>query len=200
METLLEHGANPNDSFEGYSVWQYWVHSSHEVVRKSPNWYTDHCRPRLERIFKLFLEKGVDVNVCCLQQACVWNRIFDIQGISRNGSTIDLEAHQHRMLSHGKKSCGSASGTASPPGMNNQAEEEQWKESHSLTAVIQEIFKTEEKPDGANELLELIAKLKADKERAGQVGSSVSQKKAPRRKKRRGKESKEVEKVQRPND
>lgn len=195
MEILLEHGANPNDCFEGYSVWQDWVHFAHETLCDGA-WSID--RPRLERIFRLLLQNCVDLEVCCLQQSLVWDRIFDSQGINSKETREILKDCQYRMLSHGKESRGLTS-DAGLPLMSNHVEEEQWKEHHCLTAVIQDIFNTKEKPDGANELLELVAKLKADKRCADQSGSG-SQKQAPRRKKRRGKESKKVQRGQVSND
>jgi hypothetical protein len=174
-------------------VWQYWVHFIHVAVRVNLRWYNYHLSlDQLERIFRVLLRNGVDLEVCCFQHSPVRGRIFNSQGINDPEAINILRTRHQSMLSHGKESNDSTTDSELPSGTNSQVEEGQWKEHHSLTAVVQDIFNTKEKSDGANELLELVARLQTDKEYANQARSKVSQKKARRREKAMRNEGRKV--------
>jgi hypothetical protein len=173
MEILLEHGADPNELFEGYSVWQYWLHFVHVLVHRNSGWYIGYALSRLESIFKLLLRNSVDLNACCFQYSQVWGSVYNLEGIHDGDIDTNLRKRRKALAIHGEAVKLSNSNEVLSPWLAKRVEKLR-KERHSLTAVIEDVFDTKDNPEGANELLGLIAKLEGNDFSARQRRSAPS--------------------------
>jgi hypothetical protein len=75
IKILLDHGADPNELYEKYTLWEYTVHYAHNTdgFPRIPWQYT---REKWLEIFKLMLQHGADANVCCFKDGQAWNKIY----------------------------------------------------------------------------------------------------------------------------
>ena len=160
IEILLEQGADPNELFEGHSVWQYWVHFVHVLVHRNSDWYIGHALSRLEKIFRLLLRSRVDLSVCCFQYSRIWESVYNIEGINGDLDT-SLRKRRSALAIHGEAVRRSNTNEVRSPLLADNMEQLR-KEHHSLAAVIKDVFNTQDKPEGANELLRLLTKLEAN--------------------------------------
>jgi len=70
LETLLKLGADPNEIYKGYSIWQYFIHALHSQggMTYSP------------KMLILLLKHGADVEICCLNDTKHWESFFSGDG------------------------------------------------------------------------------------------------------------------------
>jgi hypothetical protein len=172
LEILLAQGADPNERYEGVTMWQYWV----QYMHCSPSFREigDETLPALKRIFKSMLNRGVDLHVCCIMDSQIWDNVYPKQETSRMRSSWYCGPIRRQLILHGKRK----------NGLRDEPLESSFEEVHSLSAVITDIFNTEQDPDGADELLEYIAMLKGQKESRSHGGASVGQKKKKKNRKK----------------
>jgi len=212
IELLLELGADPNEAFQSHTIWEYFVHYLHAVR------YWPPVLAPLKRTVRLFLERGVPLDFCCINDPKVWNCVYtaredpkpqtDYPGIEylrkkfvrhskdehTRGRRSSQEAGELKRLhpSSSVKAKGSKSLLGSSPMIEPELPKEQrsFKERHSLTAVLKDCLETKDDPHGADELLELIAKLREEKNQLQaaqhQVEAGPSEKKKARRRNKRG--------------
>lgn len=146
IQLLLESGADPNETYLGHTLWQYLVHYFHTYP---PGRKEDVSH--LEKSFRLMLDHGVDLNVCCLKHSDVWEQIYPV-GHHDDFSRSIFGDLRKDLAHHG-----------------------QFEPVHSLVDVIENIFRDSD-PNGADELLEHIAKLKEAIQSENQPGPSSKQK------------------------
>jgi hypothetical protein len=151
-------------------MWQYWVHYIHckaiEVKKL----------PALRRIFKSMLNRGVDLHVCCIMDPQIWENVYPKKKTQGNQGFGSL---RRRLMDHCKRN----------DGIRDESLESSFEEIHSLSAVITDIFNTEEDSHGADELLECIAMLKDQKESSSHGGVSVGHNKKKNKNRKKGKNS-----------
>ena len=169
---------------------------------------------------RLLLESGVHLEVCCINDPQVWERVYARGGNDLNSDTDSLRLsfarHSKSKNTHdggslplgggfdssdyssSDKSHSSKSLSRNSSIIETEAPEEQksFEEQHSLTAVLKYCLETKDDPHGADGLLDLIAKLREEKEHLQgaqhQVEASPSRKKKPRRSNRRNRRNKNV--------
>jgi hypothetical protein len=153
LQLLLELGANPNESYKGHTVWEYWVHCIH--THNSFSGWGLSVRLRIQEIFKLMLTWGADPTMSCLGESRAWQRIYPSPRTSKDVlvtfSSPGSPEEESWYLEHPQ-----------PHLLDGIDEETRWRESHSLTAVINDIFQDD--PHLADELFELVSKLEAAKQ------------------------------------
>jgi hypothetical protein len=156
MEALLRLGANPNELYEGHSLWQYWLHAVHTEFQVKRLWgYDITMLSYLKNIFVIFLECGADVDVCCLEDAHAWRVIYP------EYSADSFQYKRNELIAHGNVESAEKTEDSQASG-NSITNGASFKELHSLTTVIKNIFNTQNDPTGAAELLEIIAKHKTE--------------------------------------
>jgi hypothetical protein len=106
--------------------------------------------PALKRIFISMLNRGVDLHVCCMMDSQIWENVYPEQEAKGINYTWDCSFTRRQLMDHGKRK----------DGIRDESPESSSEEIHSLSAVITDIFNTEQDPHGADELLEYIAMLK----------------------------------------
>ncbi len=157
-ELLLEQGSNPNFVCEGYTLWQYWIHSLHSRIPKENKRLRDDYKAALIRVFRLFLRRGVDLYVCCIKDFQVWENLYATEHL--HPWVVEL---RDALIKHSKHQGFHEIGNSPVIGAEAIEEQNSFEQLHCLTAVVKDCFNTEEDPYGADELLDLIAKLKTDK-------------------------------------
>lgn len=174
MRTLLNQGADPNSVYEGRSLWQYFIHQSHAAASyvRYPDQHKQETRlAYLADIFRIFLESGADPRVHCIRH--------DERLHHSVGGIWFMDYWMHgRPLAVSQTSLEESLGTTTGQSGNELAFEEE----HALTIVIKDIFVL----PVAEELVELI-----DKMRSTTASEDVRQPSMRRRKKKKGKKSKE---------
>lgn len=233
IEILLKQGENPNEIYEGYTIWQYFIHSLHSrLPSKKGNALHPYYRADLKRRVRLLLESGVDLDVCCIKESQAWRKIYNSPyklerglrllrdshikhtslenessrrdsissriSISTYSSSDSLYPHHSGLMNlfkeHTALEMAGRLEEVSQDGDGPEAqitlidEDDVWshdeavnftddeeaaeepneedplfEEHHSLTTIFKEFFETDDDPHGADELLELIAKLKEAK-------------------------------------
>lgn len=77
VKILLDHGADPNELYDKYTLWEYTVHYAHnrglDDLTPIPLQYT---REEWLEIFKLMLQHGADANVCCFKDGPAWYKLY----------------------------------------------------------------------------------------------------------------------------
>ncbi|KAE9379481.1 hypothetical protein N431DRAFT_451335 [Stipitochalara longipes BDJ] len=177
---LLEQGADPNEIFMGHTMWQYFIHYLHTYSNvKCVGWdgLVHHNRVVIKKILESFTKRGADLDICCIQDDKVWiNSVSDLLklhvGYSENSSIKKFKALESSIKPDAADSIPSTRSLspailekASPSveHSSNEYEELAFEKRHSLTTLFREWFETEDDPHGADELLELMATLKAAK-------------------------------------
>ncbi|KAN0108768.1 hypothetical protein V8E51_008510 [Hyaloscypha variabilis] len=74
IEFLLEFSADPNEQFEGYSLWQYFLHMLHTVGNVA--FTSSSEREDLLRFFIVMLKSGADLSASCIQGNSCWEDIY----------------------------------------------------------------------------------------------------------------------------
>jgi hypothetical protein len=187
VEFLLEQGADPSEVFEGYTMWEYLIHYVHTAC--VPLLWRE--TKFLKRLLEAFMKRGADLDICCIEDDKIWDRVFNYGSSEHLKARVPyikkfLISHVVQFTNVDTKrfkraeSTGSSSTTSTlsveSPSTIEQSEvsdsnEESmhenenlsFEERHSLDAVIKGCFATERDPHGADELLELMATLKAAK-------------------------------------
>jgi hypothetical protein len=175
LEILLAQGLDPNERYEGVTIWQYWVHYMH--CYDSYGQTGVKMLPAIERIFKSMLNCGVDLHVCCIMDSKIWENVYSEEEMRGGRLLRDCAIVRHHLTIHSE----------SEDGIGDKSLWRPFKEIHSLSAVITDIFNTEQDPHGADELLEYIATLKDQKESSSYGGAGVGQRKKNKKKKNRKK-------------
>jgi hypothetical protein len=195
LEFLLEQGADPNETFMGHTMWQYFIHYVHTAsdnqLHIGKGFIAWH-RATIKKIVEYFLKKGADLDICCIEDCELWDQVYDyetsasllhwlsspfaslkahvghyknlkIKEFKQIGSTTDLNAAVSTSFA---SSLGPAieekvSALEEIPIKGN--ERIVFEKCHSLTTIFREWFETKDDPHGADELLELMATLKAAK-------------------------------------
>jgi hypothetical protein len=189
MEFLLEQGADPNEVFEGHTMWEYFIHYIHTpdssellFARGGPS-----LRKILKGLLETFMKRGAGLDICCIEDDKIWDRVFNEPSEALQGWTPSLKSdwinHESPPTKRFKRVASIDSGSttstfsAESPSTTDQSEVSDsdedsmddneknlpFEERHSLAAVIKHCFVTEDDPHGADELLELMATLKAAK-------------------------------------
>jgi hypothetical protein len=174
LEILLAQGADPNEKYEGVTMWQYWVHYIHWGTLDGQS--RVKMLPALKRIFRSILNHDVDLHVCCIMDSQIWENVYPKQETRENRGFRSL---RRQLIDHSK----------GEDELGDVSLESFFEEDHSLSAVITDIFNTEQDPHGADELLEHIAMLKHQKESSSHGGASAGHKKKRKRNKKKGKNS-----------
>jgi hypothetical protein len=191
VEFLLEQGADPNEAFEGYTMWEYFIHYVHtawDVYSLSLLWKENKS---LKRLLEAFMKRGADLDICCIEDDKVWDRVFNYGSsehlkarapyfkfflIRHVVPSTDLDTRRFKRA----ESTGSCSTTSTLSAKSSSTTDQSevsdsnevsmhenenisFEARHSLDAVIKGCFATEDDPTGADELLELMATLKAVK-------------------------------------
>jgi hypothetical protein len=65
-ESILRHGADPNEEYEGSTIWRYMLNYVHAVC-------PDFDREWL-RVFQVMLEHGADPHACCAERSPTWSQ------------------------------------------------------------------------------------------------------------------------------
>jgi hypothetical protein len=157
VESLLKLGANPNDTFLGVTVWQYWLHFLHSYSYLAQD---QVARDIIKRIIRLMLDKNVDLDAGCIRDREIWAKVYYSPqngdwGIWREA----LEYHMNEAENSSDKDEDKYENRD-----EDKAEDANPKHgSHSLTSIIKDLFNTEEDPHGADDLLEYIEELKKAK-------------------------------------
>ncbi len=148
IELLLENGANPNDTFEGHTIWHYWIHYLHVYG-------SDDLR-KGRYITKLMLVHDVNLNVCCftpdnpvltqvyLKKKCCWRDFYIIRNMASEMPNHGKD--EIKLENVDKRSRGGSQGS--------DKSKTSFEHEHSLVSVIKDVFKND--PNYRNELLELI--------------------------------------------
>lgn len=243
IDILLESGADPNEIYEGYTIWQYFVHSLHtRLPPEKGNVMTLDYRNALKQRVKALMERGVDLDVCCIKESEVWERLYRVEGpeghspeeLNKAVASLWIAFAKHAGNNDGEdgdakslNSSDSASTVSStsqinssgPPSRNtirqsdnyptgtgdgdnivesddderdetqteaslqakpegNVEEDPLFEEHHSLTTIFKEWFETKDDLHGADDILELMGRLKATKATTQNVdgGSSIEAK------------------------
>jgi hypothetical protein len=194
VEFLLEQGADPNEVFEGHTIWEYFIHYIYTPDNPELLFAPAGPRSRLRKILKglleTFMKSGADLDICCIEDDRIWDRVFDHDPFEHPGARIGWVPHTENVLfAHvgpstkrfkrvARTDSGSTPSTFSTesPSTTDQSEVSDsdegsmddnenlsFQDRHSLAAVIKDLFATEGDPHGADELLELMATLKAAK-------------------------------------
>jgi hypothetical protein len=194
VEFLLEQGADPNEVFEGHTIWEYFIHYIH--APDNPEILFDSAGPRsrlrkiLKGLLETFMKSGADLDICCIEDDRIWDRVFDHDFFVHPEALIGwvprkenlFFAHVAGSTKRFKRVAGTDSGstpstfstestsTTDQSEMSDSDEDSvdgnenlSFQERHSLAAVIKDLFATVGDPHGADELLELMATLKAAK-------------------------------------
>jgi hypothetical protein len=72
LEVLLRYGADPNELYDGHSIWQYTLHYVHST---SSAWLFSSDQSlhlKWEQALNLMLEYGADPNTCCFLDSHAW--------------------------------------------------------------------------------------------------------------------------------
>jgi hypothetical protein len=170
LENLLALGADPNQKYEGYTLWQYWVHYIHSI---GVGRWNASDRGSLKSIFRCMLNCGVDLDVHCIKDPAIWSKIYREERITTH---IRWRHNQDDLSYHAGGSSQIGGGTL----------ERLFEERHSLVPVITDLFNTEDDPHGADELLEYIATLKAQKASGSHGGTNTGPKRKKRNRKKGG--------------
>lgn len=146
VNSLLKHGADPNEMYRGHTLWQYWIHLLHAWTQKrhadgeerelSPTWLEP-----LSMAFKSMLRYGVDLGVCCILDRKVWTDIYHHGNLDTHPSKGGLRRIDLSM--HGQGCCDIV-----------------FKKRHCLTAIITDCFEGYAS-DLAGEVLVIIKELKS---------------------------------------
>jgi hypothetical protein len=227
IEILIENGADPNEIYEGHTVWQYFVHHFHaNFLREEIRGKRDYI-DEVKKCIRKFMETGVDLDVCCIKDGRVWKRVYSGEVLVSNAKLQldgDLENLRYKLARHTDENgprlgdresllsvMSGSTGTISEvstgfPSSSEEfdvskrteepdsdvndeqseadeggvlseeaevrlAEDPLFEEHHSLTTIIKELFETKNDPHGADELLELMARLKAAKAATEEIQS-----------------------------
>jgi len=131
VEDLLRNGSDPNEIFQGYSIWEYiiyWVHSTTKLEERE-TWLT---------IFMLMLQHGADPHACCVSDAyCFLTAVGDrADSVPPNSAVAEhLSIHRDNQ-GQIKRGCDPQSWDAGNPHFYF----------HSVTAVVDDIFERPSMP------------------------------------------------------
>jgi hypothetical protein len=188
VEFLLEQGADPNEVFEGHTIWEYFIHYIHTFDTSVYILILVRGSKILKRLLETFMKSGADLDICCIEDDKIWDRVFnyepsgtrflDSKDFLINHVVPSTDADRKRYKRVESTSSGSTTSifSAESPRTIDQSkvsdsnedsmddnENLSFQERHSLAAVIKYLFATEGDPHGADELLELMVTLKAAK-------------------------------------
>ena len=187
---LLEQGADPNEMYEGHSMWQYYVHCLH-TDRVLGHAMRNMYKVMANKTLKSFMEAGADLEICCIHDEKVWDRVYGLRSELwtdyLKAHSVSSETSNIGTLKAAGSSVVESNATQSLRGLvtledlkkaslsdeysSNEDKKVAFEERHSLTAIFKDLFETEEDPHGADDLLELMATLKAAKTTAEGIQS-----------------------------
>ncbi|TGO25743.1 hypothetical protein BPAE_0073g00090 [Botrytis paeoniae] len=157
---LLENNANFNEIYHGHSLWRIFLHVVHTKL------ITLEYHEDLNHIFRameIMLQRGADVEACCIEKRTIWYKMFPNHGRYRTGRYDGLEQHCKRPLScKDVFDIGSSDSSDDSASHISENYNEPWEVRHSLERIIKDIFETY-CPDLVAKLLSLVAKKKAEK-------------------------------------
>jgi hypothetical protein len=93
IQHLLSLGADPNEHYHGYTIWQYFLHYIHGMYETSTQ--GDHDLGEVFQIFQMMLEYGADPLACCVEDDSSWASAVQLEA---GGAGYSLrEAANHAM-------------------------------------------------------------------------------------------------------
>jgi hypothetical protein len=190
VEFLLERGADPNEVFEGHTIWEYFIHYIHTFDTLVNILVLVRGSKILKRLLETFMKSGADLDICCIEDDKIWDRVFNYEPSGTNlwwipdsrnflsnhvVPSTDADTKRYRRVEGTSSGSTTSIFSAESPrtdqsevsdsdeGSMDDNENLSFQERHSLAAVIKYLFATEGDPHGADELLELMVTLKAAK-------------------------------------
>ncbi|KAF7943099.1 hypothetical protein EAE96_011042 [Botrytis aclada] len=155
---LLENNANSNEIYHGHSMWKIFLHIVHAKV--SLLGYHDEDFDIIFRAMEIMLQRGADVEVCCIEEKVTWYEIFPGH---REHHFEDLVQHCKQPLEFkGVVDIGSSNPSDDSASRISENYNEPWEVRHSLERIIKDTFETDS-PDIGAKLLSLVAEKKAEK-------------------------------------
>jgi hypothetical protein len=159
VKILLDHGADPNELYDKYTLWEYTIHYAHsrgDGLISVPWLYT---REEWRQTFKLMLQRGADANVCCFKDGQAWNKHYgDGQWLRRGryGALFERMSLDElaKFLSRGKARYAIMNDNFHSPVIYS----EETLGRHSLVRVAQDVFggDSQEELERAADLVQLI--------------------------------------------
>lgn len=153
VRNLLASGCDPNEIFQGYTVWQYVIHHIHST---SYQMSIDQAMQRVE-IMTLFLMHGADPHACCIEDSRRFDQATGL--LTATNSELVERSYCHEWESQ-------------VIGTKRGFDEATWDANHihpylhSVTAVVEDIFKKRSKTVPAvRGLFNLLQKQKKRKAR-----------------------------------
>ncbi|THV48832.1 hypothetical protein BGAL_0225g00100 [Botrytis galanthina] len=154
---LLENNANFNEIYHGHSLWKVFLHIVH--TRFYPTGY-DADSNDIFRAMEIMLQRGADVEACCIGENMAWYDAFPGQSRARYKA---LERHCKQPLEFkGVVYISSSNPSDDSASHISENYNEPCEVRHSLERIIKDIFETHY-PDLAAKLLGLVAEKKAEK-------------------------------------
>jgi hypothetical protein len=147
LETLLNHGADPNQIYKGHTIWEYAIQYLH-MINNVPRRLDQHALERWLRAFVIMLSYGADPHACCSGSCNAW------------ASAVNQENYQtiagFKMLGHGFLN--DHMEFVHYPGdihSEGRGDSSSLKQRHSLTTVVMQVFH-QRGIKGADELLRVL--------------------------------------------
>ncbi|KAH8784376.1 hypothetical protein BGZ57DRAFT_757700 [Hyaloscypha finlandica] len=84
VEFLLEQGADPNEVFEGHTIWEYFIHYIHttkiqDILFAQIGSFRSGLRKIPKGLLETFMKSGADLDICCIEDDKIWDRVFNYE-------------------------------------------------------------------------------------------------------------------------
>jgi hypothetical protein len=158
VTTLIDLGCNPNQMFNGFSVWEYWVSLLRALGSGVGHIRTDDPRrfdAEVEEVTFTMLNSGASLDVRPIDRNEVWEKLITSEFGVCSGTMFQLYIKYPELIGSAERISQETVPMGSPmPDIGDSMT--YIGEDSFLTMTITELFQTKVSPHGAKRLLQLI--------------------------------------------